>query len=79
MLIKACLNGSRQPGDHPALPLSPNELAREGKRAIDAGAGALHIHPRRADGTMTLAADEHGKAIIALREGLVSKRQTSLL
>lgn len=67
MLIKACLNGSRQPGDHPALPLTPDELAREGRRAVDASAGALHIHPRCADGTMTLAAQENGAAILAIR------------
>lgn len=67
MLIKACLNGSRTPGEHPALPLTPDELARDGKRAIAAGAGALHIHPRRADGTMTLAAQENGEAILAIR------------
>ena len=27
MLIKACLNGSRAPGEHPALPLTPTQLA----------------------------------------------------
>jgi uncharacterized protein (DUF849 family) len=67
MLIKVCLNGSRAPGEHSALPLTPGELAREGKRSIDAGAGALHVHPRNADGTMTLAAQENGEAINAIR------------
>ncbi len=67
MLIQACLNGSRPPGTHPALPLAPNEIAREGRRAVEAGAGALHIHPRGVDGLETLAADAVAAALIALR------------
>ena len=31
MLIKACLNGSRERGAHPALPLSPEEIASGGR------------------------------------------------
>jgi uncharacterized protein (DUF849 family) len=67
MLIKACLNGSRTRGDHPALPMTPDELAHEARGAIDAGAGALHIHPRRADGEQSLAADDVGAAVAAIR------------
>src|SRR5262245_13284046 len=67
MLIKACLNGSRAAGMHPRLPLSPEELAREARGAVDAGAGALHVHPRDAQGRQTLAAPECGAAIAALR------------
>jgi uncharacterized protein (DUF849 family) len=55
MLILACLNGSREPGTHPALPLTPPDLAREAVRAVQAGAGALHVHPRDAAGQQTLA------------------------
>jgi uncharacterized protein (DUF849 family) len=29
MLIQACLNGSRVPGEHPALPGTPEELANK--------------------------------------------------
>jgi uncharacterized protein (DUF849 family) len=56
MLIKACLNGSQTPGAYPALPLSATEIAREAERAVRAGAHALHIHLRNADGEETLAA-----------------------
>lgn len=66
MLIKACLNGSREPGVHPALPLSPEELAREAERAVAAGAGALHIHPRDALGKQSLAAADQAAALAAL-------------
>ena len=54
MLIKVCLNGSRKPDDHPALPITPAELAADARRAVDAGAGALHAHPRASDGAETL-------------------------
>ena len=67
MLIKACLNGSRLPGSHPALPLTPDELAVEGQRAVAAGAGALHFHPRGADGLETLAGDAVAAALVAVR------------
>ncbi len=67
MLIKACLNGSREPGAHPALPVTPKELAHAAWAAVDAGAGALHIHPRRADGTQGLDADTVGAALEAVR------------
>jgi uncharacterized protein (DUF849 family) len=49
--IKACLSGTRKAGEHPALPLLPEQLARDGRRAVDAGAGTLHLHPRRSGGS----------------------------
>ena len=67
MLIKACLNGSRAPGAHPALPLSPRELAGAARDAIAAGAGALHIHPRRADGSQSFEPDDVAVAVAAVR------------
>ncbi len=67
MLIKVCLNGSREPKEHDALPLSPRELALDARRSVDAGAGAIHIHPRCVDGTQTFAFKDHGAAIKAVR------------
>ena len=67
MLIKACLNGNRKAGEHPALPLSPEEFARDARRVVDAGAGALHLHPRRSDGSETLEASDVEAAIEAVR------------
>ena len=48
MFLQACLNGSRPPGDHEALPLTPEELARDALEVAEAGAVAVHVHPRRA-------------------------------
>ncbi len=67
MLIKACLNGSRTLGEHPALPLTPTQLADAAHDAVAAGAGALHIHPRRADGSQSLAPEDVAAAITAVR------------
>ncbi|MCV2489364.1 3-keto-5-aminohexanoate cleavage protein [Geodermatophilus sp. YIM 151500] len=56
MLLKACLNGARRPGRHPALPVTPAALADDTVRTVAAGAGAVHLHPKDADGADTLDA-----------------------
>jgi uncharacterized protein (DUF849 family) len=55
-LVKACLNGNRAPDAHPALPVTPEQLAVDGAAAVAAGAQALHIHPRGPDGRESLTA-----------------------
>ncbi|MBO0685424.1 MAG: 3-keto-5-aminohexanoate cleavage protein [Candidatus Dormibacteraeota bacterium] len=67
MLIKACLNGARTPGEHPALPVSPEQLATEAQRAVKAGAEGLHVHPRAADGAQTLDPGPFDAAMLAIR------------
>ena len=54
MLVQACLNGSRGPGEHPALPLTADQLAADARRVMAAGARSLHVHPRGPDGQETL-------------------------
>jgi len=68
MLIKACLNGSRRAEDHEALPLSPTALAQDALECQQAGAGAVHIHPRGTDGDETLQPDACAAAVEAIRE-----------
>jgi uncharacterized protein (DUF849 family) len=65
--VKACLNGSREPGAHPALPLTATELAAAAHAAAGAGAFAVHVHPRRADGAQTLDPAPCGEAVAAIR------------
>jgi uncharacterized protein (DUF849 family) len=55
------------PGDHPALPLTPEDLARDAERVAAAGAEALHIHPRNAQGMQSLASQDTEAAITAIR------------
>ncbi|MEU8383706.1 3-keto-5-aminohexanoate cleavage protein [Streptosporangium sp. NPDC048865] len=66
--LKACLNGSRRPGDHPALPLTPLELAEAAREARGAGADAVHMHPRDEAGSESLSAAHIGAAVRAVRE-----------
>ena len=65
--VEACLNGSREPGAHPALPLTADDLAVAARAVADAGAFAVHVHPRRADGAQTLDPVPCGQAIAAIR------------
>jgi uncharacterized protein (DUF849 family) len=67
MLLKACLNGARAAGSHPALPITPDQLAAAGLAAVAAGAGALHIHPRNRSGAQSLHASDVGAAVSAVR------------
>ena len=71
VLVKACLNGNRAPGAHPALPVTADQLAADGAAAVVAGAQALHIHPRGPDGRESLAAvDEVVRAVKAAVAGI---------
>jgi uncharacterized protein (DUF849 family) len=67
MLIKACLNGSRAPGTHPALPLTADEIANEAAKTVQVGANALHIHPRSRDGEQTLEPEACGAVLKEVR------------
>lgn len=50
LLIVAALNGTRTRDECPRVPLAPEEIAAEAKRAVDAGAGIVHVHARKPDG-----------------------------
>jgi uncharacterized protein (DUF849 family) len=65
--LKACLNGNRTRAEHPAVPLTPAELASSAAGAVAAGAEALHLHPRGPDGAESLAAEDIGAAVAAVR------------
>lgn len=68
LLLQACLNGSRRPGDHPALPLTPEQLASDARQVVEAGALELHVHPRGPEGQETLDAGACDAALLAIRE-----------
>ncbi len=51
ILIVAALNGMRSRAESPAVPYSPDEIASEAQRAVDAGAGIVHVHARKPDGS----------------------------
>jgi uncharacterized protein (DUF849 family) len=66
--LKVCVNGGRSRKDHPAVPLSPPELAVSAAAAVEAGAEAVHVHARRSDGGESLLAADIGAAVTAVRQ-----------
>ncbi|HET6529925.1 MAG TPA: 3-keto-5-aminohexanoate cleavage protein [Actinoplanes sp.] len=62
--IKACLNGGR---DEPHVPKTPDQLAGAAVAAARAGAEAVHLHPRGADGRESLHPADVGAAVSAVR------------
>lgn len=54
MLIQAALNGDRTRDEHARVPLTRDELARDAAACVMTGAGAIHLHPRDANGRETL-------------------------
>jgi uncharacterized protein (DUF849 family) len=67
VLVQAALNGGTTRAEHPAVPLTPAELAAEARAAADRGARALHLHPRDAAGEQTLDPDQVLAAVAAVR------------
>jgi uncharacterized protein (DUF849 family) len=65
--MQVCLNGKRSRAEHPAVPVTPAELAASAAQAVAAGAEAIHMHPRAADGTESLRAADIGAAVAAVR------------
>lgn len=61
-MLKVCVNGARRPGDHPALPVTAEDLARDGAAAAAAGADAVHLHVKDDQGADTL----DGAALVAV-------------
>lgn len=59
--------GKRGKADHPALPMTPAELAKTAAEVLAAGAAMLHLHVRDLDGRHLLDADAYGQAIHAIK------------
>jgi len=68
VLLKACLNGVRRPGDHPGLPVTPAALAQDAAAVSRAGAGAVHLHVKDQAGDDTFGAAELVAVLAAVRD-----------
>ncbi len=64
LLLQAALNGNR---DHPAVPRTAEELARDAHVVVEAGARSLHLHAYDEQGRETLAAKPCAAALRAVR------------
>jgi uncharacterized protein (DUF849 family) len=66
-MLQACLNGDRRKSFNIAVPCTPDELARDARAVVDAGADELHVHPRDARGLETLEPAPVAAALNAMR------------
>jgi uncharacterized protein (DUF849 family) len=66
-VLKVCLNGGLRRDQHPAVPITPAELAADALRCARAGARAVHLHPRDGDERESLAPAAVDRAVAALR------------
>jgi uncharacterized protein (DUF849 family) len=57
------MGGRKTKADHPALPLTPSELARTGAECLERGASMIHLHVRDAEGRHCLDAEAYRAAI----------------
>jgi uncharacterized protein (DUF849 family) len=67
VLLQAALNGPFAKDVHAAMPVSAQELARDAAACVAAGAGAIHLHPRGADGAERLDAEVVDTVVAAVR------------
>jgi uncharacterized protein (DUF849 family) len=66
-MLKACLNGGVLRHEHPAVPITPAEVAADAVRCESVGAAAVHVHPRDEEGRETLAAEAVDATVAAVR------------
>jgi uncharacterized protein (DUF849 family) len=68
--LKACINGARTRDEHPNLPVTPEQLAAAAVAAHQAGAKAVHMHPKTADGVDSLHPEVVAAAVEAVRHAV---------
>jgi uncharacterized protein (DUF849 family) len=54
MMLQVAVNGDRSKADHPVVPVTAEELARDARECLAAGAQEFHVHVRDDDGHPTL-------------------------
>lgn len=74
LILMVAPNGARKSKkDHPALPISPDELALCAEECLAAGASMVHLHVRDKDGGHTIDADTYRKALKAIDQQVGKK------
>jgi uncharacterized protein (DUF849 family) len=68
VLLQAALNGPFGKDVHPQMPVSAQKLARDAAACVAAGAQAIHLHPRDADGAERLDAQVVDAVVAAVRD-----------
>lgn len=71
LIIAVAPNGARRTkADHPALPMTPDEIARDAAACLDAGACMVHLHVRDRQGRHTLDVELYREATAAIRRAV---------
>ncbi len=70
--LQVALNGSRSRADHPNVPVTPQELAKEVRSLTQLGATSFHLHVRDALGQETLEPEPVAATLNAIRAGCPS-------
>jgi uncharacterized protein (DUF849 family) len=65
--VAVALNGARSTNEHPGIPRSPEELAREAQASVTAGARILHLHVYDPSGTETFAPEPCARTMRTVR------------
>ncbi|TAN71468.1 MAG: 3-keto-5-aminohexanoate cleavage protein, partial [Magnetospirillum sp.] len=68
LIITAALTGAEVTrAQHPALPITPDEIAVAAEECVKAGAAMVHLHARNADGSPTQDKETYRQIIAAIR------------
>jgi len=68
VIINAAITGVvPMKADNPHVPISPDEIAADAKRCVDAGAAIVHLHARADDGTATYRRDIYEQVLRKVR------------
>ena len=67
MMLQAAINGDRSKADHPSVPVTEDELTRDARQCLAAGAQEFHVHVRDSDGNETLDPRYVDPAVLAVR------------
>ena len=70
MLSVAPNGGRKTKAEHPALPLTADELARDAAECLERGAAMIHLHVRDAEGRHCLDPDVYRAAIARICEAV---------
>ena len=69
LIVTAAICGAEVTRERqPHLPITPDELAAEAQRSVDAGASIIHLHVRRPDGSPTQDREVFRQAIRVMQE-----------
>lgn len=66
-LLQCCPNGNRPAEAHPAVPITPWQLATATSEVATLGVTSVHLHPRDAVGLETLAGPELATVVATVR------------